>query len=231
MKRRHYLLGCGVLLPGVAGCLGGSDDATQTPADTPTPTAEPAETPTPTEEPTPTPTESPTPTPTETPSPTPTETPTADPNVFTHELDERFTVGEDGNALTYRVIEYRRADRIGNQVNWIEPERGRFLVVIAELTNPQDRRIGLPRNDFRVRSPRTWRKFSEGATERLDIDDRVEEGSLANNSIASGRSAVGGVVFDVDPDQSWRVWITPADGPDTPSHFVDVGRVSALEGL
>jgi len=230
MKRRQILLGCSVLLPGLAGCLGGSDDGTPTGEPTPTPTEEPAQTPT--ESPTPTPTETPTATPTETPTATPTETPTAtpNPNVFTHELDERFTVGDEGNTLRYRIIRYRTADRLGSQASFVEA-RGVFLVVFAEFTNLQNRRVSLPRDDFRVRSPETWHKYSEEANEKLPIDDRVRLRSLDNYSLASGETVRGAVAFDVDPDSSYRVWITPMDGPDTPSHFVDVGRVSTVQEL
>lgn len=230
MDRRHYLLGCSSLLAGLAGCPSDSD-AEETPAGTPdpTPTATATATATDTATPTPTATETPTPTPTEAPTPTPTP---SDPNVFTHELNTRFTVGENRRPITYRVIRYRRTDTIGNSMN-SETARGTFLVVVAEITNPkvEEEVISVPRDDFRVRSSATWRKFREEATEKVDIDDRIEVPSLARMGVQSGESIIGAVVFDVDPESSYRVWVTPLNAPDTPSHYVPIGDIQVVQEL
>lgn len=225
MKRRRYLLGCAGLLAGLAGCPGGAD-----PAETPTGTSEPTPTPEATATATPTATESPTPTATPTASPTPTPTATANPNVFVHELNTRFTVGGDRRPVTYRVIRYRRADSLGSAMNRTEA-RGTFLVVYAELTNPGETLVAVPWDDFRVRSQTTWHKFDEEATERIDTDDRIEEPSLARMGVQPGESITGAVAFDVDPESAYRVWVTPINAPDTPSHYVPIGDIQAVEEL
>lgn len=228
MNRRGMLLGCGALLTGtVAGCLSNADD--DAPA-TPTATNTEAGTPTETAESTPTPTATETETATPTVDPTPTETQTPGDERFTHELNTRFTVGEDRQAVTYRIIRYARTDRLGSSMNR-STARGTYLLVFAELSNPQDRKIAVPKDDFRVRSSLTWRKFNEDATEKIEIDDRLDVRSLATQSVPSGQSITGAVAFDVDPEQSYRVWITPMDAPDTPSHFVPVGEISAVDEL
>ncbi len=233
MHRRRLLIGCGTLLSGtMAGCLGGSDSGGDTP--TPTPTDTPVEKEVSLEDgsskPTATPTETPTATPTETPTATPTETPTPTAAGITHEVNTRFTVGEGQNAIRYRVIEYFRADVIGSQANR-ETASGTFLVVVVEVTNPQDSLIGLPRNEFRVRSAGTWHKYRQDASEKIDSDSRIEARPLVNASIRSGATVTGAVAYDVDPDDSYRMWIFPTGDANTPDHFVPIGAISDVRRL
>lgn len=232
MDRRQYLLGCSTLLAGLAGCPSGTDtEETPTGTPEPTPTATATATATETATPTPTATATETPTPTLTEAPTATPTP-SDPNVFTHELNTRFTVGGDRRPVTYRVIRYRRTDTIGNSMN-SETARGTFLVVFAEITNPgqEEDVISVPRDDFRVRSSATWRKFREEATEKVDIDDRIEVPSLARMGVQPGESITGAVVYDVDPERSYRVWVTPLNASDTPSHYIPIGDIQVVQEL
>lgn len=237
MDRRRMLLGCGALLSGtLGGCLGGSESGpeTETPA-TATPTAKEvsledggtnAETPT--ETPTPAPTETPTATPAQTETPTATPTPTA--AGITHETGERFTVGEGENAVTYRLIEFRRADEIGGGFNSSTAD-GTFLIVTVEVTNPQSDIITLPRNEFRTRSPDTWHKFDRDASADIDDDKRTSESSIENTSIRSGTTERGAVAFDVNPESSYRMWIFPTGPANTPEHYVDIGPISAVAQL
>lgn len=231
MKRRRVLIGCSTVLAGaLAGC--GSDGG----SDEPTPTETPESTPTQQEisledgSSGSTPTETPTATPTETPADTPTPTATPAPAGNTHALEEQFTVGEDDNAVTYRILDFYRADDLGNAASKVTAD-GTFLIVVLEITNPQDSQIVLPREDFRARSSRTWHQYHRNATEQIAFDDRIDEQSLANTGIRSGRSVTGAVAFDVDPDSSYELWITPAGGPDTPEHFVPVGEIPAVQEL
>jgi hypothetical protein len=229
MNRRQVLLGCSAVLTGaVAGCAGGSDDSGGDQTPTETPSTAPTDTPELTPTPGPTPTETATATRTETPTPEPTATPARD--QFVHDLNSRFTVGEEGNAVSYRIIRYYRTDRLGSSTNR-STARGTYLLVVAELTNPQEQSISVPWNDFRIRSAETWRKFDESATEKVEIDDRIDVRSLAVQGVASGRSVTGAVAFDVDPEGTYRIWITPMGGPDTPSHFVPVGEIPAVREL
>lgn len=229
MKRRRVLIGSSTVLSGlVAGCLSGSGEEstpTPTPEETPTPKdVDVVEGPTPTSTPTPTPT--PAPTPTETPTPAPTPTPSPTPAGTVHEIDTRFTVGEGRNAITYRILRYYRTDKIGNAAR-LETADGTFLVVVLEITNPQNRIIAIPRDDFRVRSSQTWHKYDDDASTAISNDDRFDIGSIVHESIRSGQSLVGAAAFDVDPDSSYRVWITPIEGDET-DHFVPVGRISTV---
>lgn len=230
MNRRRLLFGCSTALAGLAGCLGGLDTTEETPVQTPTDTPTAA----PTESPTATPTESPTATPTESPTATPTRTPrrtvTPAQNSFSHDVEEQFTVGSDRTAVTYRVLRYRKAERIGDSMSWVDAD-GVFLLVYLQVTNPQDRRIAIPRDDFRIKSPETWYKFSEEATQKIESEDRIDVRSLAVQGVEPGQSITGALAFDVDPDSSVRVWVTPMKGPDTPQHFVPVGRLSIVQEL
>ncbi len=234
MHRRRLLLGCGALLSGtLAGCRGNSDSGSdeETPTATSTPTAKEvsledggtdAETPTAT----PTPTD--TPTATLTPADTPTATPTA--AGITHEIDERFTVGEDENAVTYRITEFWKADRLGNVAS-VSTADGTFLIVVVEVTNPQDGTIAIPRNEFRTLSTNTWHKFDRDASANINNDDRIDEPSLVNTSIRSGATERGAVAFDVNPEDSYRMWIFPTGPENTPEHYVNIGPISVVQEL
>jgi hypothetical protein len=231
MKRRRVLIGCSTVLAGVlAGCGsdGGSDEATptETPESTPTEQEVSLEDGSSGATPTDTPTATPTETPTDTPTPTATPTPARN----THALEEQFTVGEDDNAVTYRILEFYRADELGNPASKATAE-GTFLIVVLELTNPQDDKIVLPKEDFRARSPQTWYQYHRNGTQQIAFDDRIDERSLANTAVRSGRSVTGAVAFDVNPERSYELWITPAGGPDTPEHFVPVGEIPSVREL
>jgi len=228
MERRRLLLGGGALLAGIVpGCAGGDSGETPTPTEETTPTEVEVtiegsfpETETP----------SPTPTATATPADTPTASPTPTAAGITHDINTRFTVGDSGEAIGYRIVEYARTDRLGNQAS-LEEANGTFLVVVLEVTNPQDELIVLPRNEFRVRSPQTWHKYDTDGSVKIDSDSRIDRRSLVNASIRSGSSRTGAVAFDVDPDSSYRVWIFPTGDEDTPEHFVPVGDISAVPRL
>jgi hypothetical protein len=222
VKRRTLLSGCGTVLAGfLAGCGGGSNGdggggTTPTPSGgsgTPTPTATP--------EPTPTPE-----TATETPAPTPTPQQSTG---TTHELGEEFTVGEGGNAITYRIRELYRTDRIGSNVNNTTAD-GTFLIVILEFTNPTDRPVSFPRRVFRLQEEDSWQRFDRDGTQRINADERLNVNQIGDATLNAGKTATGAVAFDVDPDGSYRLWITPTDA-ETPEHFVPVGEVSSVSEL
>jgi hypothetical protein len=222
----------------LAGCGGGGggDSGEETPDPTPEPTPTEQEvslegggdgsasTPEPTPEPTPTPTA----TPEETATPTATPTPTPAGNV--HSPGEQFTVGEGENAITYRIDEFYRTPEIGNPASRATAQ-GTFLVVVFEMGNPQEERITVPREDFRVQSDRTWHQYHQDGTTKIASDSRINYPSFANQSVRSGGSLTGAVAFDVNPDDAYRLWITPAGGADTPEHFVPIGDVSSVQEL
>jgi len=231
MHRRRLLAGVGTALAGaLAGCGGGGDgggDDAETPESTPTAT------PTPTD--TATPTATPTPADTETPAETATATPASDggdgAESFTHEVGEEFTVGEPGNQITYRIIEFTRADQIGGQANFNTAD-GTFLIITLELTNPQDGDIGFPRLNFRLQTDDgAWQRFDRVSSEKINPDDRIDVEYIGDSNILAGDSIVGAVAFDVDPAKTQRVWITPAGDAETPEHFVPVGDISEVEEL
>lgn len=242
MRRRSVLTGCSTVLAGLlAGCGGGGgggggdgesggETSASAPESTPTEqevsleggssndgssAATPTEAPTATVEPTDAPA-------------TATPTPTRSGNV--HQTGDRFTVGEGDNAITYRIIEFHRTAELGNRASRATAD-GTFLIVTLEITNPQDGRVTLPREDFRARSDRTWHQMHRDGTEKIAIDDRIDERSLWNQAVQSGGSMVGAVAFDTDPNSSYRLWLTPAGGPDTPEHFVPVGDISSVQEL
>lgn len=242
MQRREVVIGCSTFLAGLlVGTVfdgdgtraGQASTPTPTPTGTPSPTptatatATPTDTPTPTESPTATPTD--TPTPTETPEPTATPTPTL-PGI-THEFGEQFTVGEGGEAVTYRVIEVYRAEELGDQINFAEP-RGVFLVVVVELTNPRDDQITIPQ-EFRIlnRDENTWITFDEPGSDAIDNDDRLDEPSLVTKGVPSGESRRGAVAYDVEPGSTVHVQVIPTGDANEPEHHVRIGDLSSVEWL
>ena len=245
MKRRDLLLGSGTLLVGLSAGIviehDGESDAdgwSLSPTETPTATPTPTPTETPTATPTPTPTETPTATPTETPTATPTEAPTATPTPtprspgIQHELGERFTVGEDNNAVTYRIVELYRAEEVGSRMNTATAD-GVYLIVVLELTNPQDGTIALPRRNFRIISfeQNDWFTFDDDASGLIESDDRIREESLADQPVFSGKTERGAVVFDLQSDDTYQVFITPTSDADEPEHYLPVGDISSVEEL
>jgi hypothetical protein len=223
MHRRTLLAGWGTVLAGVlAGCGGDGDggngeaDGGSTPADTET------------EAPTDTPME--TATPAETETPTETATPESA-DEFTHEIGEEFTVGEGDNPVTYRILELARSDQVGSQANYTTAD-GTFLIVTLEVANPQDEEIEFPRRDFRLQDEnRSWQRFDRGPTEKVGSDGRLDVESIGDDTFTPGDSKIGAVVFDVDPDLTYRLWITPAGEADTPEHFVPIPDISSVEEL
>ncbi len=222
MKRRQVVIGCGTFLAGTvtglsldrAGQVGLTEGSGTTPTDTP------AETPTP----------APTDTPAETPTPTPTDTPTPSQGI-THELGEQFTVGEGDDAITYRVIEFYRAEELGDIASTVTAD-GVYLLVVVELTNPQDGVVTLPQ-EFRVlsRELNKWFKFDQTGSEHVDNDDRIDEAAIVTQGTRSGNSTRGAVAFDVPLDASYRVMVVPTGEPDEPEHYVQIGELSSVPEL
>ncbi len=223
MYRRSVLVGAStVLTTALAGCGGdGGDGAT------------PAETATPTETEMSAQTETATPTETEMSAQTETATRTPTPEAASeniHEIGEEFTVGEEGNEITYRILELARADQLGGQVNFSEAD-GTFLIVTLEFTNPQDEPVEFPQLDFRLQSADAWQRFDTGASQKINSDERLDVEYIGDSTFTAGRSTVGAVAFDVDPDLTYRLWITPAGDATTPEHFVPLGDLSSVEEL
>jgi hypothetical protein len=238
MKRREILVGCGTFLAGVAtGRLVDFDIPFQSQQSPGTPTPADTQTATPmtvTLEATDTPSETPTAAPTDTPEPadTPTPTPTFTPDGIVHSLGDQFTVGEGGQAITYRIVDFYRANELGSEVSKTTAE-GVYLVVIVEITNPRDSRIVLPLNDFRLRSfgLNDWFTFAENGSKQIETDSRIDAVDLATNSVSSGETVTGAIAFDVELDADYWIWVTPDGEEETPEHFVEIGDVADVERL
>jgi hypothetical protein len=245
MERRELLLGGSGVLVGLLGgfatgfLAGVATESAETDASATTPIPTPTETPspTPTETATPTPTETPSPTPTETPTPTPTETPapTATPTPtlggITHDRGEEFTVGEGDNAVTYRVIEFYRADALGDATTRI-PASGVFIVVVVEVTNPQGELIAFP-EEFRIlhREENRWYTFNQSASERIEDDGRIDEPEIVNEPIRSGETVRGAIAYDVPGEGRIHVQIVPTGEANEPEHYVRIGPISSIDSL
>mgnify|MGYP000314760690 CR=1 FL=1 len=218
MERRKLLTACGTVLTGLlAGCGGGGEDATATATGMTDPTA--------------TATDRPTATATETAATDPTATATATPASGgpTHGLDERFTVGSGENAIDYRIIDFYRADRIGSSANNSTAD-GTYLLILLEFYNPQNDATTFPRNQFIVGNEEQIRYVNEDATPLVSDDDRINADPLLNATVLAGSSTVGAVVFDLDPDRSYRIRLLPTGG-EGETHYVDVGTVSDIQPL
>jgi len=235
MHRRALLAGLSTALAGaLAGCGGGGGDGdggsedggtSDSGADTATPMSDDAETPMETQ----TQTSDDMETPTETATPTPEDSDGG--TSFTHEVGEEFTVGESGNQVTYRIIEFQRADRIGSQANYNTAD-GTYLIVTLEVTNPRSKAIEFPEGDFRVLTDDgAWQRFDRDPSQKVNSDERLDVEHIGDATIPVGEAALGTVVFDVDPDKNQRLWITPTGDPQTPEHFVPVPDLSEIEEL
>jgi hypothetical protein len=218
MERRRVLTACGAIVSGLlAGCGGGGGGSTPTGTTTATPTG------------TATATSTETATTTATETADPTATPTDASSGPTHGIDESFTVGTGGNEIGYRIVDLLRADEVGSGANSSTAD-GTFLIVIVELTNPQNDSISFPRNEFIVGNEEQIRYVDDGATPKIDDDDRIDVEPLATTTVLSGSSKTGAVLFDVDPDRSYRIRILPT-GDSGETHYVDVGPVSEIQEL
>jgi hypothetical protein len=217
MERRKMLTACGTVFTGLlAGCSGGGGEDGDGDA-TPTATA--------TTEPTATETDAPTATATE--APEPTETPAS--GGPTHGLDERFTVGSGENAIDYRIIDFYRTDRIGSSANNRTAD-GTYLLILLEFYNPQNDATTFPRNQFIVGNEEQIRYVDEDATPLVSDDDRIDTDPLLNATVLAGSSKVGAVVFDLDPDRSYRIRFLPTGG-EGETHYLDIGTISDIQPL
>ncbi|WP_248895576.1 DUF4352 domain-containing protein [Haloplanus halobius] len=210
MQRRQILATCGALATGLlAGCGGGGTDATATATATETATA------------------TPTATATETATATPTATP--GPDGPTHDLDESFVVGTEPDHIGYRIIDFYRADRIGSSANNATAD-GTYLIILLELSNPQEEAISFPQNAFIVGNEDQLRYVDTGATPKIADDERLDVAPLATATVLSGSSKAGALVFDLDPDRSYRIRIHPT-GDSGETHYVPIGAISDVEEL
>ncbi|MFB6102599.1 MAG: DUF4352 domain-containing protein [Haloplanus sp.] len=223
MERRQVLTACGTIVTGLlAGCSGGGGDATATATGTPEPTA------TATPEPTATATATPEPTATDTATPEPTATqPQFDGP--THGLDESFTVGTGNNAIGYRIIGFYRADQVGGSANNATAD-GTYLIVLLELSNPQDDITSFPQNQFLIANDQQLRYLDEDASPKISDDPRIDTKSLATSTVLSGNSKTGAVLFDVNPDRSYHIRIRPT-GDSGETHYVPIGPISDVQQL
>ncbi|PSQ59648.1 MAG: hypothetical protein BRD23_03775 [Halobacteriales archaeon SW_9_67_25] len=230
MHRRALLAGLSTALTAsLAGCGGdGNGDGDGGGEESGTPESE-SGTPTPAE--TETPTETATPADAETPTETPTPASADGETSFTHDVGETFTVGEEGKQVTYRIIELTRADQIGSEVNFSEAD-GTYLIVTLEVTNPRSEAVEFPRLNFRLLTDDgAWQRFDREPSQKVNSDDRIDVEHIGDATIEPGTSALGTVVFDVDPEKSQRLWITPTGEAEMPEHFVPVGDLSEIEEL
>ena len=225
MERRKMLTACGTVFTGLlAGCSGGGNGNGDGDGDgdaTPTATA--------TTEPTATETDAPTATATEAPASTETATETPASGGPTHGLDERFTVGSGENAIDYRIIDFYRTDRIGSSANNRTAD-GTYLLILLEFYNPQNDATTFPRNQFIVGNEEQIRYVDEDATPLVSDDDRIDTDPLLNATVLAGSSKVGAVVFDLDPDRSYRIRFLPTGG-EGETHYLDIGTISDIQPL
>lgn len=207
MRRRTLVATLGsVALGSIAGCSGGGggDEETTTAAtDTETATA--------------------TATATATESATATET-----SSTTHALDERFVVGEGDATVPYTVHGFRRSSRIGRE-GIGEMANGVFLIVLLTVENPGDDTMDVPIPRIVVRGDGVRKNVDQDASEKVTNDDRTDESSLALATIPAGQTRTGVLVYDVPPDNSYRIQFTPSG--DGPAHTVEVGDIGSVTDL
>jgi len=220
MERRNVLTACGTVLTGLlAGCGGGGGDATPTGTE---PTA------TETEAPTATATQAPDPTATETDASTATAA-ASGPDGPTHDIGESFTVGSGNEAVGYRIVDLYRADQVGGSANNSTAD-GTYLIVILELSNPRDSALSFPNNNFLAWNEEQVLYLDDGATTQISDDDRIDIDPLGTATVLSGSSKTGAIVFDVDPDRTYWIRVTPT-GDSGETHYVPLGVVSDIEEL
>lgn len=223
MERRRVLTGCGTLVSGLLAGCGGGGGSTPTGTTTATPTGTATDTATDVPDPTDTPAD------TATDAPDPTDTPAETSSAPTHAIDESFTVGTGGNEIGYRVVDLFRADEVGGSANNATAD-GTYLIIVLELSNPQDDAISFPRNEFIVGNEEQVRYVDDDASPKINDDDRIDIESIATTTVLSGSSKTGAVLFDVDPDRSYRIRILPT-GDSGETHYVDVGPISEIQEL
>jgi hypothetical protein len=213
MERRRVLTACGTVLTGLlAGCSGGGGETTPTATATATTTTATA-----------------TAAPTATATATETATETAGPDGPTSDVGERFTVGSGAEAVSYRIVELFRADRIGSQAN-NATANGTYLIVVLDLRNPRNSALSFPNNNVQIWNEEQIRYLSDEATPKIADDERINADPIGTATVLPGNSKTGAVVFDVDPDRSYWLRITPT-GDSGETHYVPVGRVSEIQEL
>jgi hypothetical protein len=217
MERRRVLALCGTVFTGaLAGCGGGGGESATPTATATEPAAETATEPM-----------AETATATATPTATATAAPQADGP--THDVGDSFTVGAGESAIGYRIVDIYRADQLGSSANNATAD-GTFVIIILELSNPQSDATTFPRNEFIVANEEQIRYIDENATPLVADDERINVPPLANATVLAGSSKTGAVVFDLDPERSYRIRLRPL-GDEGETHYIDIGRVSDLPAL
>ena len=107
--------------------------------------------------------------------------------------------------------------------------RRRLLFALLD-ENPQDAAISFPLNSFIATNDEQIRYIDEGATPKVDGDDRLDTQPIATTTLSAGQSAAGAVVFDLDPEQSYWLEIRPT-GKAGDTHYVEIGSVSEIQAL
>jgi hypothetical protein len=220
MERRRVLALCGTVTTGLlAGCSGGGGDGEDGGGDETT------------AEPTATATAEPTATATAEPTATATAEPTATAGFDgpTHELGDSFTVGSGSDEIGYRITDLFRTDEVGGSANSATAD-GTFLIVVLELSNPQDDATSFPTNRFLVANDEQLLYLDDDATPKLADDDRIDVTPLGNATVLGGNSKTGAVVFDVDPDRSYHIRIRPT-GESGETHYLPIGPIADVQEL
>lgn len=205
MKRRTLVATlASVAIGSTAGCSGGSggDETTTTEPTTATETS--------------------------TPAATPTATGTPAPPI--HGLDEPFVVGEGDHTIPYTVSGLYVADRIGHEGMGETADNGRFLIVILSIENVTDQTIDVPTGNLVVRGEGVIAHVDQAASETVASDDRINVPSLALATVPSGETRTGALLYDVSPDNSYRLRVTPT-GDRGEVHYVSIGPIGDLRSL
>lgn len=211
MKRRQALTSAvAALAISFAGCSGGSNETaaetmTNTPSPTPTTTA----------------------TPTATASPTPTSTASPTPSAPTHDPGEQFTIGGGETTLRFTVRRLFQADEIGTAGT--RKATDTFCVVILTVENPTSGSQDIPSDRITLRADDIIRKIDTDDSQAAGSDNRLDVGSIANETIGPGSSETGVVVYDAPADNDYALEFAQVNS-DQP-HIVPVGPLTGLNLL
>lgn len=132
----------------------------------------------------------------------PTESPTATPEPSLG-IGDSFQVGDGDKKMEYTVNSFNFADKIESEYSTKEPS-GVYAFVEITMKNVGKESISLTSNAFKLLSP-------EDAEYEADIEGMTyHEDGLSIEQMHPDLSKSGVLVFDVAPDKSYRLQVSPA---------------------
>lgn len=142
---------------------------------------------------------------------------------FDYTMNESFVVDGEEQSIRYEVQNAFTADIVDPGGARQQPD-GEFLIVVMELENTGDEAVDIRTRHLKL-VDQDDRDFETDTRTVLDVayDHRVGIEGLSSEQLQPGLTLERAVVFDVPPDQDYRLKIEPAEiGSNGDEYYVEL---------